>query len=239
MPRSACRASALASIAVVAGMLLPTSASAQRCLGTAPLRESTGRIGVVAAHNERARSLGGSVTAGITRQLFASASLSRLWIDVADKPSPAFVAMGGFAIDVNWPRDILAFQLCPFATFEAVQGPEINFGPGIPRLYVHSNAYRGGLAVGGAVLERAWFSVVPTGSLSWVREVAHMKQSRVNSEDSETYRLLDYGLGVVFKGVFTVQGMVSVPLANRAPGMDKLKPTYGLMLGLNVGGSSY
>jgi hypothetical protein len=138
--------------------------------------------------------------------------------------------MAGFGVDIDWPRDILSFQVCPFAAFEAVQGPEVNLGPGIPRLYVHSNVYRGGLAVGGAVIGRRWFSVVPTGSLSWVREVAHMKQDRVDSQVSETYGLLDGGIGVVFKGVVTVQAMASLPVW-----IDGLVPTYGLMLGLNVG----
>lgn len=212
---------------------VPTSVGAQTCLGTAPFGEGVGRIGLVAAHNENSRSIGASVAAGVVSGLFASASFSRLWIDAAEDPMPAFAATGGYSFDIEW-REIFSFQVCPFAAYESVKGPEVDLGGGIPIVYVNSHAYRGGFALGGAVLRRPSYSIVPTGSLSYVREIATMRQGGSIDELSEEYGLLDGGVAVVFRRVFSVQALVSVPL-----GIPKLPLTYGLSFGMNFGTPEY
>jgi hypothetical protein len=233
MRRWTCRSSVLASIAVAGLTFLPATAPAQTCLGTAPLQEASARIGVVAAHNERARSVGASLTAGVLRGLFVGASHSRLWIDVAEDPVPAFVGTAGFSVDIPLPRDAM-FQACPFATYETVDGHEVDLGPAIPRAYAETHAFRGGLALGGTALRRLSFAVVPTVSLSFVREVATLRQAATYEELSDDYGLLDGGVGIVFGRIFTAQATLSMPVWIRG-----MVPTYGLFIGMNFGGPEY
>ena len=230
MPRSAHRAAALVLLNVALGALIPATVGAQRCMGTAPLNEWTGRAGVVGTHNERAQSVGATLGAGVTDALFVSGTFSRLWIDAAVDHVPAVSVSLGYGFDVNWPRDILAFHVCPLATFKSVDGPEVDLGPVTPRVYVKSHAYRGGLALGGAVLGWPSLSVMTTGSASFVREVARTRQAANEYKVSEDYGLLDGGIGVVIRHTFTVQGTASVPVAIRG-----LVPTYGIMLAMNFG----
>jgi hypothetical protein len=222
-----------ASTAAILIALLPVAVGAQTCMGTAPFSAGATRVGAVASYNRNASSVGASLGLGKAYGLFANASLSRLSIDVATGPAPAFAAIGGYSFDIDWPRDVLSFQLCPFAGYESVDGPEVDLGPDVPLLHVRSHAYRGGLALGGTVFTKGRVSLVPSGSVSYVTERATTWQDSFSSETlSADYGLAEGGFGVVIKGIYTVQVMVSTPF--RIKGSVPIT-TVGLALGMNFG----
>lgn len=224
----------LASIAAAALTVLPPfPLDAQTCMGTAPFLAGPVRLGAMATYNDNAHSVGGSLSAGQVRGVFANASLSRLSIDVATGPSPAFAATGGYSLDIDWPRDVLSFQLCPVIGYEAVDGPKVDLGSGRPLLHVRSHAYRAGLALGGALFTRGGFSLVPNGSVSYVAKRATMWQTSLSTETvSADYGLVDGGVGFVIKGIYTAQVMAAVPF--RIKGSVPLT-TVGVALGVNFG----
>jgi hypothetical protein len=218
------------SAAVILVVLQPASISAQTCMGTAPFSAGTGRIGAIAAYNERANSIGGSLSAGMQRGLFAGASFSRLSIDDADRPAPAFAATAGLGIDAPRLPSTISLQFCPFAGYESVLGPDVDLGGGIPPVTVRTHAYRGGLAIGIGLAVHETLSFVPNASMSYVSERASMRQGGSTQEVSADYRVFDYGLGVVFNRIFSAQVMASIPI-----GVKNVLPTIGLAFGMNFG----
>ena len=222
--------------AVLLIALVPMQAAAQTCMGTAPFSEGAVRVSAIASYNENASSIGASLAGGKATGLFGNVSLSRLSIDAATGPSPALVVTGGYAIDVNWPRDVPAFQVCPHIGFKAIDGPEVDLGDDLPLLTVTTDAWRGGLALGGSLIARGFVSLVPTVSVSYVTESSMLRQGGSADEVSVNYGLVDAGVGVVVRGIYTVQAVVAVPFRIRG---SVPRTTYGVALGMNFGVPEY
>ena len=222
--------------ALLIAPLLPMEVAAQTCMGTAPFSEGAVRVGAIASYNENARSIGASLAGGKATGLFGNVSLSRLSIDAATGPSPVLVVTGGYSIDVNWPSDVLAFQLCPHVGFKAVDGPEVDLGDDLPLLDVTTDAWRGGFALGGAVFTRGFVSIVPTGSISYVSESSALRQGGSTDEVSVNYGMVDAGLGLVVRGIYTVQATVAVPFRIRG---SVPRTTFGVAVGMNFGIPEY
>lgn len=217
--------------AVVLAALLPAHLAAQTCMGTAPFSAGIVRAGVMAARSPDASSVGAALSAGMEHGLFANTSISRLSIEVARRAAPAFAATAGYGIDIELPPDHLWIQACPFVGAEYVDGPQVDLGPGIPRVDVTSRAYRAGLALGESIHSHDRFSLVPNAAFSYVLETAVTRQGGATENISEDYGLLEFGMGVVIDRIFTLQAGLAIPIW-----LDRAASALVVGVGMNFGG---
>lgn len=220
---------------IIVGALLaiPIAAPGQVCSGLASYARRPFQVVGGAQFNDNAKSFGGGFGFGGTGA-FGQLNLATTSFDNVD--GSAFTFSGGAGYQVPLDKRNVA-QLCPIASVSFASGPNnIDlFGDGSVVVDLSETDVEFGVALGAVASRSGQTQIIPAASLSFVSASAKAKDqvSGASNSQSDTFGLLDLGLGFVFNEVFALRPGVAIPI-----GLDGASTTFGLTLGLNFGQKS-
>ncbi len=211
-------------IASVFSLTIANSAAAQACLGLPPLATHPLNFGVGAEFTDNAKSYGGRFGFG-TPTAFAGISAALNDYDEVDENSTSLAFDGGLAFPVGVSRRA---AVCPIASIGYEFGPsfETEFGD----LELGTLSLAGGVGFGGTAYSTEGLLIMPFGSaqLAYARVSAELEGE--SESDSETFGLLDLGLGFLFNEQFLVRPSIAIPL-----GLEDADPVFGLSFVIGFG----
>lgn len=221
MPRG--RARFLLPLAILAAASLPSSLSAQACLGNPSFSVNHLQVAAGAAFDEGATSFTGNFVGG-SETLFTGISLGGATYDGISGASFLAGVSGGFQV----PLSSGSAQICP------VLGAQFGFGPADfdgSGTNFRSQAYNFGLAAGGELFRSERVAVIPSFSLGFVYTAATTTGLLTSGTETDTYGIAGAALGLVLSDRLSVRPSISMPL-----GLDGAEPVFGIGFALNYGG---
>ena len=223
--------------AALAGSLLVLAsqpASAQTCFGAASFRDGSFRVGGVAGYSDDATGLGVMVAAGADAGPWGSLSATRLNFDAGatgEEIAPSYGATLGYGFDVGGAANPASVQVCPYAGYQYLGGPNIDLGGGLGTTKVRSRAYLGGASIGAVVPSSPGLYLVPSAGVSYVAERAKVFAPGFWWEKvHDDYGVFDASLGLVFNRRITTQFGAAFPF-----GVDDAASNFSLAVGINFG----
>ncbi len=204
--------------------VVPNRIAAQGCVGLPSLTTHPLNVAVGAEFTEDAKAFGGRFGFGSSTS-FAGISASLAEYDGIDESAPSLGFDGGLAFPVGVSRRA---SVCPVASIGYEFGP--NFETGFGELELGTLSLTGGVAFGGAAYSTPGLQILPFASaqLAYARVKAELAGE--SDSDSETFGLLDLGLGFLFNGQFAVRPVITIPF-----GLDEADPLFGLSFVIGFG----
>jgi len=125
-------------------------------------------------------------------------------------------------------------QLCPVATIDHGSGPNNvdYFGDGSVSLDFSETDLSFGVILGALPAMEGSTRIIPSAGLAVVSASGKVKDdvSGQTNSQSDTFELLNLGLGIVFNHTVTVRPGVQIPL-----GLDGASTTFGAIVSVNFG----
>ena len=215
----------LATCAVGAFLALAAAARAQVCRGQAAFGRYALQLSGSAEFGDTAKAFGAGLGLGGHR-LFVETGLSRTSYDNGG-------ARGTLSLDAGYALSLdkqQLFQLCPVVAVEFGRGPHnVNIGAGVPGNRDEVDWILG-FSAGAQTAPWSGVRVIPTVAFSVVQARKTLRDNIVghHTSQSESFELLDLGLGLLLKRVTVLPG-VSIPL-----GVDGGPKTFHLTVSVKV-----
>jgi hypothetical protein len=215
------RRTLVASLALLAIVRSPVVA--QTCQGLASFSagqmQATGNV----AFGNGMDTFGATIGYGRPAGVFGSLGLGTTSFDALGSSLDVGVS-GGYQMTAGRAKKV---HVCPVANFGLGMGPNDIGGSGVDMSTMAGGA---GVALGTSLPGGPRMQIVPTGGLG----LAYLKLKTDNGTNSasasETYGLLNLGVGMIFNSQFSVRPGISVPL-----GLDGGETRFGISAGYNFG----
>jgi outer membrane protein with beta-barrel domain len=219
------RRSLVVSLALLA--IVRTAAVAQTCQGLPSYSRGQMQVTGNAEFGNGMDSFGGTFGYGQPAGVFGNVGIGTTSIDALDGSSFDIGVGGGYQMTVGPTKKI---HLCPVASLGLGMGPKDVGGSGVD---FSSQNFGFGVALGTSLPGGPRMQVVPTGGLG----LAYLKLKSDNGNNtnsaSETYGVLNMGVGLIFNSNISIRPGISVPL-----GLDGGETSFGLTFGYNFGNKS-
>jgi hypothetical protein len=216
------RRSLVVSLALLAIVRAP--AVAQTCQGLASF--STGQMQATgnASFGNGMDTFGATFAYGQPAGAFGGIGIGTTSIDAFSASSFDLGVAGGYQMTAGKAKKI---QLCPVANFGFGMGPKDVGGSGVDMSRTMGGM---GLAVGTSLPGGPRMQIVPTGGLGLAYLKVKADNGTTSSSASETYGLMNLGVGFIFNSQIAVRPLISIPL-----GLDGGDTSFGLTVGYNFG----
>jgi hypothetical protein len=196
----------------------PLILDAQTCLGLAPFSVGRIQLGASADFGEDAKAFSANLSFGSTNGPLGGVSVGTVDYDELDENGTTVGAQLGWQAPVGTQNRV---QLCP------VVGATYGFGPDQLGSDVSSWSVFFGLQLGISTDSSAQLRLVPTvgAALAYAKlEV----DGFLNFEESETFGILNLGVGFVVNTRVSILPSVDIPV-----GLEGADPNFGIMLAVN------
>jgi len=217
---------------VLSGAFLGLCASAdgQMCAGFASFAKGPYQVFGTAGFNDNAKSFAGGFGFGGAGP-FGQVSIGTTNYDNIDGSSLLFGGGLGYQVILG-QKGIL--HLCPTASLGFASGPNNLdvFGDGSVVLDLSETDLSFGLGLGVLASGSNQTQIIPVASLGFVSATAKASDdvSGASQSDTQTFGMLELGLGFVFNQVFTFRPTVAIPI-----GLDGGSTSFGATIGVNFG----
>ena len=216
------RRTLVASLALLAIVRSPVVA--QTCQGLASYSagqmQTTGNV----AFGNGMDTFGATIGYGKPAGVFGSLGLGTTNYDGLNGSSFDLGVSGGYQMTAGRAKKV---HVCPVANFGLGMGPNDIGGSGID---MSTTSFGAGFAVGSALPGGPRMQIVPTGGLGLAYLKIKQDNGTTSASGSETYGLLNMGVGMIFSSQFSVRPGISVPL-----GLDGGETRFGISAGYNFG----
>ena len=212
-------------LVVGAAVFLHTAAVAQTCEGR-PMFAAGGTQAVAGAEfADGANGFSAGIGMGASDGLYGRALLGTTSYDNLGSSFNVGGAVG-YQIPVGQSQTL---QLCPAGSFLVELGPNDIEGTGFD---ASGRSLRFGVMIGTALPSSPTVKIVPNGGLSFAYTKAEIEDADGDTvlEGSESYGILNLGLGFVFNSRVGVAPAVQIPV-----GLEDADATFGLNVSLNFG----
>jgi hypothetical protein len=231
---------------VVVAILVAASspAAAQTCLGHAPFTRgpiqlrAVGELSRVEHTNPTQMvdlsTAGAGLSIGMARRgPFVGVTGTVTSNNIVDGTTKSLGANVGWQVPISFDGGARA-EICPYAEGSMGTGPErASFDSRDARVTRGAAGLKLGAAFGGS----RRVHLVPTVGYMMGYDKFDLEDDDnaqgTQPDDTETFGLVDLGMGLQFNNRFTLLPLVRVPL-----GLDNTDPIYGLTLGINFGGKA-
>ena len=206
---------------VISALAVAAPAQAQLCTGQPSFSSGPVQVSPGAAFTEGATEFGGSVVGGSDR-FFGGAGLFRTSYSDIDEGAFAVAGLVGsnFVADAN-----SRVNVCPLAVASWQSGP--NAGD----LDIRTLAFGAGGQVGIVAADNGRVAVVPTFGASIRNARLNVSFADVDETVSETFGLVNAGVGFIFNHRLSVNPVVSFPI-----GLEEGDMQFSVGVSLNFGG---
>jgi hypothetical protein len=212
-------------LTVAAVAFLQTAAAAQTCEGRPLFAAGGTQVGAGVEFADGANSFGGGIGMGASTGVYGRAVIGTTSYD---NLGSSFNVGGAIGYQVPMGRT-RALQLCPVGSFNFELGPNDIEDTGFD---VSGRSAQFGIMLGTALPSGATVAILPNGGLSFAYAKAKIEDSDGEAvlEGSESYGILNLGLGFVFNSRVGLTPTVAIPL-----GLEGSEATFGLSVALNFG----
>jgi hypothetical protein len=216
------RRTLVTSLALLA--ILRSPVVAQTCQGFASFSSGQMQATGNAAFGNGMDSFGATIGYGQPAGVFGGVGIGTTSYDGLDGSSFDLGVSGGYQMTAGRTKKI---HVCPVMNFGLGMGPKDIGGSGVD---MSTTAGGMGVALGTSLPGGPRMQIVPTGGLG----LAYLKVKTDNGTNSqsasETYGLLNLGVGMIFNSQISVRPGISVPL-----GLDGGETRFGISAGYNFG----
>jgi len=202
--------------------LLPASASAQACLGNASFANNHLQMTGDYTFSSDFDQLGASFVSG-SNSVFAGLGLNSYAFQGGD-PNLRISGNVGYQVPVSASDRV---QACPLLRVSYGLATDDYNGTGGE---LTTQSYGFGLALGGTMLQRSRFALVPSVQASVQRDAFTVRGGFAPDDFSDTYGLVGVALGLIMNESLSLRPSVQLPL--NASFDD---PVFGIALALNYG----
>ena len=216
------RRSLVVSLALLAIVRAP--AVAQTCMGLPSYSRGQMQVTGNATFGNGMDSFGGTFGYGQPAGVFGNVGIGTTSIDAFDGSSFDLGLSGGYQMTVGPTKKV---HLCPVANFGLGMGPNDVGGSGVD---ISSQNFGFGVALGTSLPGGPRMQIVPTGGLGLAYLKFKSDNGTTSNSASETYGVLNMGVGLIFSSNISVRPGISVPL-----GLDGGETRFGLTFGYNFG----
>ena len=206
--------------ALMLGTAVGSTLDAQACLGL----NSPTNLQLSAEAGNSAKQFGLDLHFGKSTGVFFG--VGGHYTDFDDTDANAKGATGTLGFQLGGGGEKKA-AFCPIAQVGFSSGPD--FGT----IETSNIAAAGGLSVGIPLAAGSDFTLIPTGSLSFVYDRIKVKSGGVSATDSDGYGILSGGVGFLVSPRFVLKPFVNVPI-----GLDGADPTFGIVVSFGLGKGS-
>ena len=211
----------LAAVAFVA-----SDAAAQTCRGLAKYSTAPFRLAANGTFDDNRMGYAASFSYG-QRGFFGDLGVGGMSFDQLDGSAFSVALGGGYEVAVDKKQRV---KLCPGASLGLLFGPNDILGSGTS--YDETSFTFGG-SVGAAVTRSKQMEVVPTAGLAFSIAKGRLEDGFGNAiSDTETFALIDLGVGLVFNRVVSFRPAVDIPI-----GLENGEVGVSAVLGINFGGT--
>jgi outer membrane protein with beta-barrel domain len=216
------RRSLVVSLALLAIVRAP--AVAQTCQGLASF--STGQMQATgnATFGNGMDTFGATLAYGQPAGAFGGIGIGTTSIDAFDGSSFDVGVAGGYQMTAGKAKKI---HLCPVANFGLGMGPKDVGGSGVDMSTTTGGM---GLALGTSLPGGPRMQIIPTGGLGLEYLKFKADNGTTSSSASDTYGVMNLGVGFIFNSQIAVRPGISIPL-----GLDGGETSFGLTVGYNFG----
>jgi hypothetical protein len=212
----------VASLALLA--ILRSPVVAQTCQGLASFSsgqmQATGNV----AFGNGMDSFGATIGYGKPAGAFGGVGIGTTSWDGLDGSSIDLGISGGYQMTAGRAKKV---HVCPVANFGLGMGPNDIQGSGVD---MSTTAAGAGVAIGTSLPGGPRMQIVPTGGLGLAYLKIKTDNGTASNSASETYGLLNLGVGMIFNSQISVRPGISVPL-----GLDGGETRFGISAGYNFG----
>jgi hypothetical protein len=214
--------SLVVSLALLAIVRAP--AVAQTCQGLASF--STGQMQATgnAAFGNGMDTFGATFGYGQPGGVFGGIGIGTTSIDAFSASSFDLGVAGGYQMTAGKAKKI---HVCPVANLGLGMGPNDVGGSGVDMSRTMGGM---GVSLGTSLPGGPRMQIVPTGGLDLAYLKVKADNGTTSSSLSETYGVLNLGVGMIFNSQIAVRPGISVPL-----GLDGGETSFGLTVGYNFG----
>ena len=214
--------SLVVSLALLAMVGAP--AAAQTCQGLASF--STGQMQTTAnaTFGNGMDTFGATIGYGQPGSAFGSFGVGTTSIDAFSASSFDVGVAGGYQMTAGKAKKI---ALCPVANFGFGMGPKNVGGSGVDMSRTMGGM---GVTLGTSLPGSPQMQIVPTGGLGLAYLKVKADNGTTSNSASDTYGLLNLGVGFVFSSQIAIRPLISIPL-----GLNGGETTFGLTGSYNFG----
>lgn len=198
-------------------VMVSDRAAAQACLGLPSLASHPVNLGVGAEFADGAKAYGARLGFG-SPTIFGGVSGALNDYEDADEESTSLTFDGGLSFPVGVSRRA---AMCPIASIGYEFGPNVDTLLG--ELEFGTLALGGGVAFGGVAYSTEGLQILPFASAQLAYARVKVELDDESDTDSETFGLVDLGLGFQFSERFVVRPLFTIPL-----GLEDSDPVFGL-----------
>jgi hypothetical protein len=218
---------ALSLVALTAG-----TAGAQACLGIASFSTGSIRADAGLSTGDDVTNIALGLSAGAPAGPFGSVTYQRITIEAEgaeDESLNGFGVSGGFELDLSRGATTRTtrLSLCPVASFTRASKSFSEEGVSADLSFQTISA---GLSLGTQIQGSPTLTLVPFGTLSFVRPSVKVESDFGDFDESDEGGQIDLGVGLVFSRVFTVRPMLMIPI-----GFEDSSTRFGVSAHLNFG----
>jgi hypothetical protein len=214
--------SLVVSLALLAIIRAP--AVAQTCQGLASFSSGQMQTTGNATFGNGMDTFGATLAYGQPAGAFGGIGLGTTSIDAFNASSVDLGIAGGYQMTTGKANKI---HLCPVANFGFGMGPKNVGGSGVDMSRTMGGM---GVAVGTSLPGSPRMQIVPTGGLGLAYLKVKADDGTTSSSASETYGLMNLGVGFIFNSQIAVRPLLSIPL-----GLNGGETSFGLTVGYNFG----
>lgn len=193
-------------------LVAPAALAAQTCLGYASFASGPVQLGAGAQFADDANIYGLGAGIGAVNGGFISAEVGMLDADVdgVDASGTSFGIKGGWQLPMGMQTATRALQLCPVAglTYSTAEADADGISADI-----NGTDIALGLSFGAAFTSSPALSVVPFGTVSFVRSSYDLESDFGDFEGDDNFGMLDLGVGFVANQWITIRPAVAIPFA--------------------------
>jgi len=199
-------------------------AVAQTCQGLASFSAGQMQTTGSAVFGNGQNSFGATFAYGQAAGAFGGIGIGTTSIDALDGSSFDLGLAGGYQMTAGKAKKI---HLCPVANLGLGMGPKDVGGSGVD---MSSTTGGAGIAVGTSLPGGPRMQIIPAGGLGVQYLKVKADDGTGSTSASDTYGVLNLGVGFVFNSQIAVRPGVSVPL-----GLEGGEASFGLTVGYNFG----
>ena len=214
--------SLVVSLALLAMVRAP--AVAQTCQGLASFSSGQMQTTGNATFGNGMDTFGATFGYGQAAGAFGSVGIGTTSIDAFSASSFDLGVAGGYQMTAGKANKI---QVCPVANFGVGMGPKNVGGSGVDMSRTMAGM---GVALSTVLPGSPRMKIVPTGGLGLAYLKAKADNGTTSTSASDTYGLLNMGVGFIFNSQIAVRPLLSVPL-----GLSGGEASFGLTVGYNFG----
>jgi hypothetical protein len=206
-------------LCLTTGILLPSAAHAQACLGLPSFTSGSVHLNLAAEFPEAAKAYAAGIGAGKPNSLFANLGVGQVTFDeIEEKSTYGFLEFG-------YQFPVSRAQVCPIAGGSFASGPD-DEAAGIK---VSSSAASGGLALGVPLGSDA-FQVIPNVAVKYTHLTQKVEDEAGTTSESFDSGVVDLGLGFVFRDRLSIQPLFHIPFAG-----DDDETSFGFFASVSFG----